>query len=210
MTDLSTMTPYDAYLYASDVLKRRWKEAEPVIITDSASACYYAFYVLERRWKEAEPVIKASIFWDDYAKHFNIEGVNAIGKVHKLTREQIDNKGAYIGDVDLDNFDGDIELAPNLMAFSTGDLRASGSIRSGEGTDIFCFNLIAGGDLYVAGSARVYEEVVVQGNAEIVGNLSVGDAVGIVGKTLVHGRLTINDQAAERKRKRERRSNHNA
>ena len=126
-----------------------------------------------------------------------------MNEVHKLTREQIDSEGLYIGKVDLDNFDGDIEIAPNLMVLSIGGLRASGSIRSGEGTDIFCFTLIAGGDLYVAGSVRAYEDVAVQGNAEIWGNLSVGDSVGIVGKTLVHGSLTINDQAAERKKKKE-------
>lgn len=99
MPDISKMTPYDAYRYARDVLQRRWKEAEPVIMTSPYSAFLYARYVLKSRWEEAEPVImtdpyyaylyarhvlksrwleaepviKDSLCWDYYAKRFEIK-----------------------------------------------------------------------------------------------------------------------------------------
>lgn len=73
-TDLNTMPDtYYAYLCARYVLKRRWLEAEPAIMTDPFFAYLYARDVRKRRWEEAEPVIKASPYWDDYAEHFNIK-----------------------------------------------------------------------------------------------------------------------------------------
>ena len=73
MTDLSTMTPYEAYYLARDVREAPWPEAELVIMTDPRWAFYYARDVRKAPWPEAEPIIKNSIFWDDYVKHFNIK-----------------------------------------------------------------------------------------------------------------------------------------
>lgn len=74
MTDfINITTPYQACLYARNIQDRGWKEAEPLIMTDPFYAYFYAKGVLKRRWKEAEPVIKSSIYWDDYARYFNIK-----------------------------------------------------------------------------------------------------------------------------------------
>ena len=50
--------PITAYLYARDVMKGRWPEAEPYIMTDPYAAYLYANDVMEgKRWPEAEPYI---------------------------------------------------------------------------------------------------------------------------------------------------------
>ena len=43
--------------YAKNVLKSRWPEAEPFIAKDPGTASAYAINVLKSRWPEAEPVI---------------------------------------------------------------------------------------------------------------------------------------------------------
>lgn len=47
-----------AYRYAWGVLKGRWPEGEPLIVSSPGPAAAYAKYVLGGRWPEAEPVIK--------------------------------------------------------------------------------------------------------------------------------------------------------
>ena len=41
------LTAKNAYLYAKDVIKGRFPEAEPVIAKDAGWACYYALYVIK-------------------------------------------------------------------------------------------------------------------------------------------------------------------
>jgi hypothetical protein len=55
--------------YAKNVIKGRWPEAEPFIITMPVSAVYYARDVVKGRWPEAEPVIMKDAFSSlQYAK----------------------------------------------------------------------------------------------------------------------------------------------
>ena len=50
--------PYFAYLYANDVMEgKRWPEAEPYIMKDPSIASNYATNVIKGRWPEAEPYI---------------------------------------------------------------------------------------------------------------------------------------------------------
>ena len=62
--------PEIAYLYASNILKRAWPEAEPYILRDPFIAYKYARRVLKRRWHEAEPVIKQDRVTYDYYRDF--------------------------------------------------------------------------------------------------------------------------------------------
>lgn len=62
--------PEIAYLYASNILKRAWPEAEPYILGDPFIAYKYARRVLKRRWPEAEPVIKQDRVTYDYYRDF--------------------------------------------------------------------------------------------------------------------------------------------
>ena len=55
-----------ACLYALDVIKGRFLEAEPVIATDPQYAYRYARDVIKDRFPEAESVIKNSAWKDDY------------------------------------------------------------------------------------------------------------------------------------------------
>lgn len=51
---LTRKDPRDAYLYARDILKRRWPQAEPIIQTNVNYAHYYAKDVIRGRWPEEE------------------------------------------------------------------------------------------------------------------------------------------------------------
>ena len=56
--NLLIQNPYNAYIYAHDVLQRRWPEAEPYIMKEPWSAYGYAKDLMEgKRWPEAEPYI---------------------------------------------------------------------------------------------------------------------------------------------------------
>lgn len=48
--------PYKALCYARNVIKGRWKEAEPIILMDAKSSYIYCSH-LDFRWKEAEKKI---------------------------------------------------------------------------------------------------------------------------------------------------------
>lgn len=49
---------FSAYRYAKDVIKGRWLEAEPYIMTGRISVClFYAQNVIRGRWPEAEHLI---------------------------------------------------------------------------------------------------------------------------------------------------------
>ena len=52
--------PYDAYVYAKDVIRSRWPEAEPTILKDPECSILYATDVLKDAWPEAEPLFLAS------------------------------------------------------------------------------------------------------------------------------------------------------
>jgi predicted lipoprotein with Yx(FWY)xxD motif len=54
---IATKNAYAAYIYASDVLKGPWKEAEPVIAKDPGWAYHYAFNILGEPFKLGEPAI---------------------------------------------------------------------------------------------------------------------------------------------------------
>lgn len=54
------------YLYARDVIKGRWPEAEEYIKTSPYTAWHYAYDILQTRWPEAESIILTdhrSIYW---------------------------------------------------------------------------------------------------------------------------------------------------
>jgi len=59
-----------AFWYAHDVIGGRWEEAEPFIMKNAGYACQYARYIIQGRWEEAEPIIvkKASSAYL-YARH---------------------------------------------------------------------------------------------------------------------------------------------
>ena len=72
--------PQTAYLYALNILKRRWAdigmpEVEQAIGRDPMWACHYAIFTLKRRWAdigmpEVEQVISRSPMWDyHYARY---------------------------------------------------------------------------------------------------------------------------------------------
>ena len=63
------MTGAYAYIYAKDIIKGRWPEAEPYIMTDAECAYFYANYVIKGRWPEAEPyIMKGPVYAYYYAK----------------------------------------------------------------------------------------------------------------------------------------------
>lgn len=55
--DLIINYPDIACMYAQNVIKGRWKEAEHIIMKDPEWACIYALDVIEGRWEDAEPYI---------------------------------------------------------------------------------------------------------------------------------------------------------
>lgn len=61
--DPEKLGAWKSYLYARDIIKGPWKEAEEVIRTDARVATFYARFTLKGRWEEAEEVIKT----DDWA-----------------------------------------------------------------------------------------------------------------------------------------------
>lgn len=59
-----------AYFYARDVIKGRWPEAEPTIMQNAQAARSYANNILRRRWPEAEPTImQDAMVVFDYARY---------------------------------------------------------------------------------------------------------------------------------------------
>ncbi len=65
--------PNQAVRYAKEVLKMRWRRAEPVIAKDPRAATSYAVNVLKERWKEAESVIatndEAALMYAEHVIH---------------------------------------------------------------------------------------------------------------------------------------------
>ena len=59
---LDFMSPQTAFLTAKNQLRRRWPEAEPVILKSPHWAMAYAIDVIKGRWPEAEPTIASSIY----------------------------------------------------------------------------------------------------------------------------------------------------
>jgi hypothetical protein len=55
--DIISQSPWYSYLYANDVLKDRFPKGEATILTDPLSAYSYAYSVIKGRWEEAEPLI---------------------------------------------------------------------------------------------------------------------------------------------------------
>ena len=61
----------EAYFYARLVIKERWPEAEPVIMTSPENAYWYVEYVIKARWPEAESAIKwHETFWKWYKDEY--------------------------------------------------------------------------------------------------------------------------------------------
>ena len=54
-----------AFWYAKEMIKGRWKEAEPVIMQDPEHAYRYATSVIKDRWEEAEPYIMKDKFMSE-------------------------------------------------------------------------------------------------------------------------------------------------
>ena len=61
-----------AYMYARDVIKGRWPEAEPYIMKDAMISFYYAKRVIKGRWPEAEYIIGDSPWGTPYENVFNM------------------------------------------------------------------------------------------------------------------------------------------
>lgn len=60
--------------YATFVIKGAWKDAEPYIMKDANYAVLYAINVLHDRWLEGEPHIKKnSRAWKDYKNYFGLK-----------------------------------------------------------------------------------------------------------------------------------------
>ncbi len=55
--------PWLAAAYAIEVLKSRWEEVEPTILTDSDVVIMYAERLLNERWPECEPLIMKDPSW---------------------------------------------------------------------------------------------------------------------------------------------------
>jgi len=71
-SDFNGKTMGYLYWYVIDVIKGRWKEAEPVILTHPWSAYLYARNVIKGRWEEAESIISTeSGYKECYEDHFN-------------------------------------------------------------------------------------------------------------------------------------------
>ena len=77
ITDLENVIKEDpqvAFVYATNILKQPWPEAEPYIMKEPIEAYRYAKEILKRRWPEAEPIIKQDReSYNYYKKHFNIK-----------------------------------------------------------------------------------------------------------------------------------------
>ena len=58
--DVESASPEDLLMYAKDIIKGRWPEAEPAIATSPGPAYRYAQYVVKGRWPEGEAAIAAS------------------------------------------------------------------------------------------------------------------------------------------------------
>jgi len=66
---ISKMTPESAYMYAKDIIKGRWVEAESIIKQEPEYAFFYALDVIKGRWVEAESIIKQNPRYAyDYAR----------------------------------------------------------------------------------------------------------------------------------------------
>lgn len=63
-------------------------------------------------------------------------------KRHTITKEQLNDKGEYIGDVDVSNFDGDLFIEDELWTVFFKSIRVTGSIIIGKGTNIKTINII--------------------------------------------------------------------
>jgi len=56
-------------LYARDIIRGRWEEAEPTLLKNPQQAYFYARYVIKGRFPEAEPaIVKNSELASKYAK----------------------------------------------------------------------------------------------------------------------------------------------
>lgn len=60
--------PYWAYGYAQHIIRGRWPEAEPYILTNTYYAYWYAVRVIKGRWPELEPYIIKHRFAYHYAR----------------------------------------------------------------------------------------------------------------------------------------------
>jgi hypothetical protein len=62
-------------MYALELIKGPWPEAEPYIMKHPFWAYRYAIFLLKKRWPEAEPYIKNGDIrsWGYYKGYFNIK-----------------------------------------------------------------------------------------------------------------------------------------
>ena len=64
-------SPVWAYNYAVDVIEERWPEAEPTIMTSPEWAYWYTEDVIQERWPDAESVIKTEVtYWEWYKRDY--------------------------------------------------------------------------------------------------------------------------------------------
>ncbi len=65
-------SPQFSYYYAGYIIKGRWIEAEDIILK-SGYACWYAVRVFKGRWHEAESyIMESESMWMEYCQNFNL------------------------------------------------------------------------------------------------------------------------------------------
>ena len=76
---LSLGDPHWLYRYATDIIKRRWGEAEEHIKKDPEYAYCYIINIIKGRWEKAEEyIMRDPHWWRLYYEYFNIEEYDEI------------------------------------------------------------------------------------------------------------------------------------
>lgn len=69
--------PHEIVDYAVNVIRGRWPEGEAVLMNYPVQAVTYAMHVIKNRWREAEPTIqRRADTWHYYCLRFHIEEPN--------------------------------------------------------------------------------------------------------------------------------------
>jgi hypothetical protein len=62
--------PTAAYIYALEIVKGRWEQGEPVIMSESYWSYCYTRNIIKCRWEQAEPIIVTNAYLAyKYAQH---------------------------------------------------------------------------------------------------------------------------------------------
>jgi len=88
--EIIRLDPYCACLYARDVIKGRWIEAEKIIMEDPQAIYLYARDVIKDRWLEAEPIIMKCNVWKSlYERHvINKEKIKSVDELLQMNNRE--------------------------------------------------------------------------------------------------------------------------